>query len=154
MSASGAGRTYTLASAGIPSYPKTTGSKGIHVYVPIQRGPNQKEVWAFAKWFAQLLAKERPDLVTAEYKIAKRPPERVLVDYNQNAWGRTLASVYSVRPTPHATVSTPVTWEEIQRGLEIIDFRITNVPDRVRMLGDLWEPLLSDSGRFRLEELL
>jgi bifunctional non-homologous end joining protein LigD len=82
----------------IPNYAKTTGSRGIHVYVPIVRGPTQKQVWGFAKMFAQTLAKHHPELITAEYKIAKRPQGRVLVDYNQNAWGRTLASINSVRP--------------------------------------------------------
>lgn len=91
----------------IKSYAKTTGSRGIHVYVPIVRGPKQKEVWTFAKKFSFELAAQNPKLITAEYRIAKRPRNRVLVDYNQNAWNRTLASVYSVRPKPLATVSTP-----------------------------------------------
>jgi bifunctional non-homologous end joining protein LigD len=78
----------------------------------------------------------------------------VLVDYNQNAWGRTLASVYSVRPKPRAPVSTPVTWEEIEDGIEIEDFRLDNVPARVRKLGDLWKPLLQQRGRLKLEKFL
>jgi bifunctional non-homologous end joining protein LigD len=78
----------------------------------------------------------------------------VLVDYNQNAWGRTLASVYSVRPHPRAAVSTPVTWREVERGVAIEDFRIDNVPARVWKLGDLWAPLLAPKGRFRLERYL
>jgi bifunctional non-homologous end joining protein LigD len=78
----------------------------------------------------------------------------VLVDYNQNAWGRTLASVYSPRPTPKASVSTPVTWAEIQKGVEIADFRIDNVPARIGWLGDLWKPLLASRGRFRLESVM
>ncbi len=143
-----------LEGLGMTCYAKTTGSKGVHVYVPIARGPRQKEVWGFAKRFAFALARERPKLVTAEYRIAERPPSRVLVDYNQNAWGRTLASVYSVRPTPRATVSTPVTWEELERGVEIEDFRLDNVPERIERLGDLWKPLLATRGRFRLEPLL
>ena len=133
---------------------KTTGSKGVHIYVPIVRGPMQKDVWTFAKALAQLLAERAPKLLTAEYRIAKRPRGRVLVDYNQNAWGRTLASLYSPRPTPRATVSTPVTWEEVDRGIEIGDFTIANVPARVRQLGDLWKPLLLDTDRFALETML
>jgi bifunctional non-homologous end joining protein LigD len=62
--------------------------------------------------------------------------------------------VYSVRPDPRASVSTPVTWEEIERGVHIQDFRIDNVPERVGRLGDLWKPLLQARGRFRLETLL
>jgi bifunctional non-homologous end joining protein LigD len=71
----------------------------------------------------------------------------VLVDYNQNAWGRTLASIYSVRPKPEATVSTPVTWDEIEKGVRIEDFCIRNVPARLAEVGDLWAPLLSPRGR-------
>ena len=70
----------------IASYPKTTGSRGLHIYVPIVRGPLQKEVWTFAKALARELAAQHPGLITAEYRIAKRPRGRVLVDYNQNAW--------------------------------------------------------------------
>jgi bifunctional non-homologous end joining protein LigD len=92
--------------------------------------------------------------VTAEYRVAKRPKGRVLVDYNQNAWNRTLASVYSVRPKPQATVSTPVTWQEVERGVRIEDFTMLNVPQRVKKLGDLWEPLLRKKGRVRLERFL
>jgi bifunctional non-homologous end joining protein LigD len=137
----------------LPSFIKTTGSRGFHIYVPIVRGPTQKEVWTFAKKLANTLASLRPDLITAEYKIAKRPRKRVLVDYNQNAWGRTLASIYSVRPQAKAAVSTPITWEELKRGVRIEDFRIENVPGRIKKLGDLWAPLLADTGRAKLEQL-
>src|SRR6266403_2726662 len=89
----------------MPCCAKTTGSRGIHVYVPIVRGPTQKQVWTIAKEIAQVLESANPKLITAEYRIAKRPKGRILVDYNQNAWGRTLASIYSVRPTPKASVS-------------------------------------------------
>jgi bifunctional non-homologous end joining protein LigD len=137
-----------------PAFAKTTGSRGIHIYVPIVRGPLQKQVWGFAKKFAFTMAQTYPDLITAEYRIEKRPKGRVLVDYNQNAWGRTLASIYSVRPKPHAPVSTPVSWEEISRGIEIEDYRLDNVPARVRKLGDLWKPLLSSKGRLNIEKFL
>jgi bifunctional non-homologous end joining protein LigD len=143
-----------LEGLGMTVYAKTTGSKGIHVYVPIRRGPLQKEVWTFAKNFALGLATHAPKLVTAEYRVAKRPAAHVLVDYNQNAWGRTLASIYSIRPRPKAPVSTPVTWEEVESGIEIEDFRIDNVPARVEKLGDLWKPLLQARGRVALEKYL
>ena len=136
----------------IQSYPKTTGSKGIHIYVPIERGPLQKEVWTFAKELAKVLAAANPTLVTAEYKVAKRPEGHVLVDYNQNAWGRTLASVYSVRPKPRATVSAPVTWDEITRGIKLEDFRLDNMAARLRETGDLFRPLLVKKGRLKLEK--
>ncbi|MGH9340246.1 MAG: non-homologous end-joining DNA ligase [Acidobacteriota bacterium] len=138
----------------IPNFAKTTGSKGIHAYVPIVRGPTQKQVWTFAKRLSKSLEGLYPDLITAEYRISKRPAGRVLVDYNQNAWGRTLASVYSVRPKPRATVSMPVTWEEVRKGIKIEDFRIDNARRRVSRKGDLFEPLVSSRGRFELEKVL
>jgi bifunctional non-homologous end joining protein LigD len=106
-----------------------------------------------AKQFAITLASLYPDVVTAEYRITKRPNKRVLVDYNQNAWGRTLASIYSVRPQPKATVSTPITWKELQKGVRIEDFRIDNMPERIKKVGDLWAPLLADTGRAKLESV-
>ena len=136
------------------AYAKTTGSKGIHVYVPIVRGPEQKEVWTFAKALAQELASRHPRLMTSEYKVAKRPKGRVLVDYNQNAWGRTLASVYSVRPHPRACVSTPVTWKEIDAGVRIEDFRLDTVRARFKKTGDLFKPLLLKRGRIDLRKFL
>jgi bifunctional non-homologous end joining protein LigD len=143
-----------LNALGMKPLAKTSGSKGIHVYVPIVRGPVQKDVWRFAKAFAQQLEVGFPELVTAEYRVAKRPKGRVLVDYNQNAWGQTLASVYSVRPNPRAAVSTPVTWAEVEAGFDIHDFRMDNVPERVRKQGDLWKPLVATKGRFSLQKFL
>jgi bifunctional non-homologous end joining protein LigD len=140
-----------LEAMGMRPLVKTSGSSGMHVYVAIVRGPTQHEVWRFAKRVARQMERRYPRLITAEYRIANRPRGRVLVDYNQNAWGRTLASVYSVRPTEQATVSTPLTWREVERGIETEDFRLDNVPGRVRRLGDLWRPLLAARGRFRLE---
>jgi len=133
---------------------KTTGSKGMHLYVPIVRGPEQKQVWTFAKALAVELASRHPKLMTSEYRREKRPHGRVLIDYNQNRWGSTLASVYSVRPRPEATVSTPVTWKEVERGVRIEDFTMTNVPARVKKVGDLWKPLLQPRGRFNLSQFV
>jgi bifunctional non-homologous end joining protein LigD len=138
----------------MPSVVKTTGSKGLHLYVPIVRGPQQKDAWTFAKALAVELASRNPALMTSEYKVAKRPKGRVLVDYNQNAWGRTLASIYSVRPRPRAPVSTPVTWKEVEKGIRIEDFRIDNVLTRLGRVGDLWKPLLQKRGRVDLGRLL
>jgi bifunctional non-homologous end joining protein LigD len=143
-----------LAERKIPSYPKTTGSRGLHIYVPIVRGPDQKQVWTFTKTLAKELEARHPNLITAEYRIAKRPEKHVLVDYNQNAWGRTLASVYSVRPKPHATVSAPVTWEEVEKGIAIEDFRLDNMIERVNRVGDLFRPLLLQKNRVALDKLI
>jgi bifunctional non-homologous end joining protein LigD len=143
-----------LAEMKIDCYAKTTGSRGIHVYVPIVRGPTQKQVWTFAKALSVELAKRNPALITAEYKVAKRPRRRVLVDYNQNAWNRTLASVYSVRPRPSAAVSTPVSWQEVEAGIQIDDFTINTVPPRLAKIGDLWQPVLASRGRTDLSQFL
>src|SRR5258708_11954831 len=138
----------------MPSYAKTTGSKGIHVFVPIVRGPLQKEVWTFAKALAQELAGRHPALMTSEYRVAKRPAGRVLVAYNQNAWGRTLASVYSVRPHPRACVSTPVSWKEVNAGVCIVDCRIDNVRPRFKMTGNLSMPMVQKNDRVDLRKYL
>ena len=139
-----------LRGMGMKPFVKTTGSRGVHIYVAIQTGPTQHEVWAIAKEIGLQIARAYPDVLTAEYRIARRPDRHVLVDYNQNAWGKTLASIYSVRPTKEASVSTPVTWAELEAGCEIGDFTIFNVPERVAGLGDLWKPLLGSKGRFDL----
>ena len=133
---------------------KTTGSRGLHVYVPIVRGPTQKDVWTFAKALAVELASRNRAVMTAEYRVANRPRGRVLIDYNQNAWGQTLASVYSVRPRPQAPVSTPVTWAEVDKGIRIEDFRLDNVRRRIARVGDLWKPLLQSRGRFNLGKFI
>jgi bifunctional non-homologous end joining protein LigD len=143
-----------LETLGMKPLVKTSGSKGMHVYVPIVRAPLQKAVWTFAKALAVELASRHPALMTSEYKVAKRPKGRVLVDYNQNRWGSTLASIYSVRPRPLATVSTPLTWDEVAKGANTEDFRLENVPQRVANLGDLWKPLLVAKGRTNLETFL
>jgi bifunctional non-homologous end joining protein LigD len=143
-----------LTALGMPTYVKTSGSKGLHIYVPIEWGPTQKDVWTVAKAIALELAARKPRLTTAEYKVAKRPRGRVFIDYNQNAWGRTLASIYSVRPTRSASVSMPVTWREVEKGIAIEDFRIDNARARVARKGDLWKGVLHDApGRFDLSKL-
>ena len=133
---------------------KTSGSKGLHVYVPIVRGPIQKDVWTFAKALAVELAARNPSLMTSEYRVAKRPRGGVLVDYNQNAWGRTLASIYSVRPRPEASVSAPLAWKEVAASARIEDFRLDNVRERIARVGDLWKPLLAAKGRTNLATFL
>ena len=132
----------------LPVYAKTSGASGVHVYVPLKRGPRQNEVWTFTKALAITLAERHPKILTAQYRIAKRPKGRVLVDYNQNAWGRTLASVYSVRPTKSASVSTPVTWDEVERGFRPEAFTMDSVTRRVATKGDLFAPVLG--GKIKL----
>jgi bifunctional non-homologous end joining protein LigD len=136
-----------LTSLGMKPYVKTTGSRGLHVYVGLKRGPTQDAVHTFAKALATELTSRNSKLMTVGYRVAARPKGRVVVDYKQNAWGQTLASIYSVRPKPLATVSTPVTWKEIEKGIQMEDFKIDNVRQRIAKLGDLWKPLLSQKER-------
>jgi bifunctional non-homologous end joining protein LigD len=108
-------------------------------------------VLTFAKALATELATRHPTLMTVGYRVAARPKGRVVVDYKQNAWGQTLASIYSVRPKPRATVSTPLTWDEVAGGARIEDFTLANVRSRIATRGDLWKPLLAKAGRTRLD---
>ena len=85
----------------------------------------------FTKALATELAGRNPKVLTVEYRKSVRPRGRVLVDYRQNAWGQTLASIYSVRPKPKATVSVPLTWDEVEAGADIDDFRVDNVRERL-----------------------
>ena len=140
-----------LTTLGMKPYVKTTGSRGLHVYVALKRGPLQDVVHTFAKALATELASRNPKLMTVGYRVAARPKGRVVVDYKQNAWGQTLASIYSVRPKPRATVSTPVAWKELEKGVRLEDFRIDNVRQRITKLGDLWKPLLSAKERTNLD---
>jgi bifunctional non-homologous end joining protein LigD len=140
-----------LTTLGMKPHVKTTGSRGLHLYVALARGPLQEVVHTFAKALATELAGRHPRLMTVGYRVAVRPKGRVVVDYKQNAWGQTLASIYSVRPKPLATVSTPVTWKEVETGIHIEDFRIDNVRPRIAKLGDLWKPLLAKKERTNLD---
>jgi bifunctional non-homologous end joining protein LigD len=136
-----------LTTLGMKPYVKTTGSRGLHVYVALKRGPLQETVHGFAKALATELTSRHPRLMTVGYRVASRPKGRVVVDYKQNAWGQTLASIYSIRPKPLATVSTPVTWNEVEKGIRIEDFTIDNARQRIAKLGDLWKPLLAKKDR-------
>jgi bifunctional non-homologous end joining protein LigD len=126
---------------GLESFPKTSGSRGIHVLVPIARRHGYAETRAFASIVAGALARTHPGLVTTEWTKQKR--RGVLVDANQNGPGRTTASVYSVRPRAGAPVSTPLQWEEVREGLDPAEFTFAEVRARVARHGDLFAPVLT-----------
>ncbi len=130
----------TLDVLGLESVPKTSGSRGIHVLVPIARRHGFGEVREFAGIVAGALARAHPGLVTTEWTRAKR--RGVLVDANQNGPGKTTASVYSVRPRAGAPVSTPLRWDEVAPGLDIRDFTMDVVLERVARDGDLFARVL------------
>jgi bifunctional non-homologous end joining protein LigD len=131
-----------LEEAGLRGYAKTSGSRGIHVLVPTLPVPHES-----ARLFAQVVARRivarRRDLVTVETVIARRG-RRVYIDANQNGYGKTIASVYSVRPVPGATVSTPLHWEEVAAGFDPTRLTIGAIAERVAAEGDLFAPVITD----------
>ena len=126
----------------LDSYVKTSGADGIHVLVPIARRSTYADTYEFAERLSRALEGENPGLVTTEWLKKKR--RGVLVDHRQNGHGKTIASVYSVRPKPGAPVSTPLRWEELSEELRPRDFSMAVALERVERQGDLYEPVLQD----------
>ena len=122
------------------SYVKTSGADGIHVLLPIARRATFEQTYEFAELLSRGLEAEHPGLVTTEWLKKKR--RGVLVDHRQNGHGKTIASVYSVRPKPGAPVSTPLRWEELTERIRPRDFGRREALDRVAKHGDLFEPVL------------
>jgi len=122
------------------SYVKTSGADGIHVLVPITRRATYKETYDFAELVSRGVEAEHPGLATTEWLKKKR--RGVLVDHRQNGHGKTIASVYSVRPKPGAPVSTPLRWEELGEKVRPRDFGMREALARVEKHGDLFEPVL------------
>jgi bifunctional non-homologous end joining protein LigD len=126
----------------LPGYVKTSGADGIHVLAPIQRRTTFDETYAFAEAASRLLEERHPGLVTTEWLKKKRAG--VLVDHRQNGWGKTIASVYSVRPKPGAPVSTPLRWEELTADVRPRAFSMAMALERLQAHGDLFAPVLED----------
>jgi bifunctional non-homologous end joining protein LigD len=130
---------------GLQSFPKTSGSKGLQIYVPLNTKTTYEQTKAFAHALARLLEHEHPELVVSDMKKAVRT-NKVFVDWSQNDQHKTTISVYSLRAREHPTVSTPVTWEEVEQALKKKDagrlgFEATDVLARVEKMGDLFEPV-------------
>src|SRR5438552_3603045 len=124
----------------LESYVKTSGSDGIHVLVPIARRSTFEDTYEFAELVSRNLEDRHPGEVTTEWLKKKRAG--VLVDHRQNGWGKTIASVYSVRPKPGAPVSTPLRWDELTQEVRPRDFSMQVTLERVEEHGDLFEPVL------------
>jgi bifunctional non-homologous end joining protein LigD len=139
-----------LDALGLQSFVKTSGADGIHVLAPIERRHTYEDTRQFAEIVARALASTHRGLVTTEWSKAKR--RGVLIDANQNGEGKTIASVYSVRPRPGAPVSTPLRWEEVDESLDPWQFTMDVVLERIRRHGDLFEGVLTT--RQRLEPAL
>jgi bifunctional non-homologous end joining protein LigD len=129
-----------LEELGLESFVKTSGADGIHVVLPIARRSSYEETYEFAELLSRKLEAEHPGEVTTEWLKKKR--SGVLVDHRQNGHGKTIASVYSVRPKPGAPVSTPLEWDELTEEIRPRDFSMQVALDRVAARGDLFEPVL------------
>ncbi|MGN6429574.1 MAG: DNA ligase D [Gaiellaceae bacterium] len=134
-----------LDSLGLVSFPKTSSADGMHVLVPIERRHTYDDTRRFAEIVAGAIARSYPKLATTQWAKAKR--RGVLIDANQNGEGKTIASVYSVRPRPGAPVSTPLRWNEVKPGLDPLAFTMDVVQRRVEQHGDLFEGVLKTKQR-------
>jgi bifunctional non-homologous end joining protein LigD len=123
---------------GLEAFPKTSGSSGLHIYVPLKPSNEYDKAAEFARLFATEVAQRAPKIATVERAIAKRASTQVYVDWMQNARGKSLAAVFTARAKPKATVSMPLTWKQVSKGVKISDFTITNVPDLLKKKGDPW----------------
>jgi bifunctional non-homologous end joining protein LigD len=132
----------TLDEVELPGYVKTSGADGIHVVAPITRRSTFEQTYAFAEQLSRLLEQRHPGKVTTEWLKKKR--EGVLVDHRQNGHGKTIASVYSVRPKPGAPVSTPLRWDELTSDVRPRDFTMDVVLRRVEEHADLFAPVLEE----------
>jgi bifunctional non-homologous end joining protein LigD len=125
----------------IPTYPKTSGKTGIHIFIPMGALYTYEQAKNLAHLIVLEVNKRQPKLTSVERNPAKRK-HRIYLDFLQNREGQTLAAPYSVRPTPEASVSMPLHWDEVKKGLDPMDFTIKTAPDRLKREGDLWKPVL------------
>lgn len=125
----------------VPCYPKTSGKTGIHIFIPAGAKYSYEQVKTFAHLLVLEVNKRQPKLTSVERMPAKRP-NKIYLDFLQNREGQTLAAPYSVRPTPDASVSTPLRWDEVKPGLKPSDFTIKNMGKRLKKVGDLWQPVM------------
>jgi bifunctional non-homologous end joining protein LigD len=131
-----------LEEVGVKGYCKTSGSTGIHIYIPLLPKYSYDECQMFGRWIATQVHEKLPDITSIE-RIVKNRRNKLYVDFLQNRPGATLAAPYSVRPKPGATVSMPLHWEEVKKGLKLKDFTILNSVDRIKREGDIFSPVLS-----------
>lgn len=132
-----------LKGLGLESFAKTSGSRGIHVYVPIKPVYSYEQVADFAKGVATIIERENIEVATMERSLKKRHKARIYLDHMQNARGKSVVAPYSVRPKPGATVSAPLEWSEVkQKKVRIEDFTIKNMLQRIKRRGDLFQPVL------------
>lgn len=126
---------------GVPGYCKTSGSTGIHIYIPLGAKYSYEQSKEFARVIAKLVHNEIPSFTSIE-RITKKRNGKMYIDFLQNRPQATVSAPYSLRPKPGATVSMPLYWDELKKGLKMKDFNIFNAADRVRSLGDIFKPVL------------
>lgn len=136
---------------GLNAFPKTSGSSGIHIYLPLKPVNEYENVAEFSKLLAGEIARRAPAAATVERSLAKRKPDQVYVDWMQNARGKSLASVFTVRAKPKATVSMPLTWKQIKQGVKISDFTVKNVPALLKKNGSPWVDFLNQRQKLKLD---
>jgi bifunctional non-homologous end joining protein LigD len=129
--------------------PKTSGSSGMHIVVPLRPGVSDEAAVLAAQIIATRVAARAPAIATIERTVSARAPGAVYVDYLQNIRAKTVAAAYSVRAKPGATVSTPLEWKEIDASLDPRDFTIKTVPDRLRKRGDIWGRVMKKGNSIR-----
>lgn len=125
--------------------PKTSGMSGLHVYILLRPHTPYAAARIFCQLVATVVAEHHPDVATTDRSVNARG-RRVYVDYLQNSRGKTLAAAYSARASGDAGVSTPLTWAEVDAGVDRGDFTIRTIPARVAAVGDLWAALRSSPG--------
>jgi bifunctional non-homologous end joining protein LigD len=132
-----------LKGLGVQSFAKTSGSRGIHVYIPLEPVYGHEQATAFAEVVARIAQAQSPQETTVERMSKNRPAKSVYIDYLQNGLGKTLVGVYTVRARPGATVSAPLSWEEVEQCVRPTEFTIKTMIERVSEVGDLFRPVLT-----------
>jgi len=135
---------------GLPAFPKTSGSSGIHVYLPLRPKYDYRRVAAISEGLAAEVARRAPKIATIQRSLAKRQKQQVYVDALQNARGKTIAAAFSARAKDGATVSMPLTWKQIEKGVKISDFTIENLPGLVKKHGDAWKDFFDNRQELKL----
>jgi len=135
---------------GLTAFPKTSGSSGIHIYLPLKPTNGYESVAEFSRLLAGEVARRAPGIATVERTIAKRKRDQVYVDWMQNARGKSLAAAFTARAKPKATVSMPLSWKQIEQGVKISDFTVKNVPALLRKTGDAWSDFFDRRQKLKL----
>ena len=136
---------------GLNAFVKTSGSSGIHIYLPLNPTNEYGKVAEFSRLLASEIAGRAPKIATVERSIDKRKRDQVYVDWMQNARGKSLAAVFTARAKPGATVSMPLSWKQIEQGVKISDFTVKNVPALLKKNGDAWSDFFDQRQKLKLK---